>query len=535
MAEARFTTPIETVLAYHEHSKHRLDGYAPGPETLDWSAQPSPFREFAGAPRIALPLTAHWPTAAFSDLHVPAKLPPQALQRDKVASLLELSFALSAWKSYGPDLWSLRCNPSSGNLHPTEAWLVCRNIPGLEDGVYHYLSRDHALELRCQLAPATTNAPELWLGLSSVMWREAWKYGLRAFRYCQLDTGHALGALRYAAAALGWQARLEPACDTAALDALLGLDREIDYAGVEREEAECLVRIDTEIPALIPGAPPAALPQAVDPWFGKPSLLDPHPMYHWPQIEAVAAASRALPLDCDVDTPTAAPLSTASANTAIAADRLIRQRRSAQRFDASHSQDSGSFWAMLDALMPRQGAPWDVWPWSPRLHLLLFVNRVTDVLPGLYILPRSPSGEQLLRTRLHPHFEWRTPTGCPEALPLYLLAQDNLCQSARRISCHQAIASDGCFSLAMLAEFEQPLQDAPWRYRHLFQEAGLIGQALYLQAEAAGLRGTGIGCFFDDACHELAGIRDHQLQSLYHFTVGAPLTDARILSLPPYS
>ena len=57
---------------------------------------------------------------------------------------------------------------------------------------------------------------------------------------------------------------------------------------------------------------------------------------------------------------------------------------------------------------------------------------------------------------------------------------------------------------------------------------------LYLEAEAAGLRGTGIGCYFDDAVHGLLGIADMQFQALYHFTVGRPRDDARITTLPAY-
>jgi hypothetical protein len=34
--------------AYHERSKHRLERYANGPETLDWDAQPDPFRRYRG-------------------------------------------------------------------------------------------------------------------------------------------------------------------------------------------------------------------------------------------------------------------------------------------------------------------------------------------------------------------------------------------------------------------------------------------------------------------------------------------------------
>ncbi|MCK7581941.1 MAG: hypothetical protein MZV65_44195 [Chromatiales bacterium] len=63
----------------------------------------------------------------------------------------------------------------------------------------------------------------------------------------------------------------------------------------------------------------------------------------------------------------------------------------------------------------------------------------------------------------------------------------------------------------------------------------MIGQALYLEAEAAGVRGTGIGCFFDDEMHRLLGLRDRTWQSLYHFTVGGAVDDPRLTTLPPYS
>jgi hypothetical protein len=62
----------------------------------------------------------------------------------------------------------------------------------------------------------------------------------------------------------------------------------------------------------------------------------------------------------------------------------------------------------------------------------------------------------------------------------------------------------------------------------------MIGQVLYLEAEAHGFRGTGIGCFFDDALHALAGLADSAWQSLYHFTVGRPVEDPRLTTLPPY-
>jgi hypothetical protein len=107
--------------------------------------------------------------------------------------------------------------------------------------------------------------------------------------------------------------------------------------------------------------------------------------------------------------------------------------------------------------------------------------------------------------------------------------------AARTLSCHQDIAADGMFSLGMLAEYEASLVAGPWRYRELFWEAGVLGQVLYLEAEAAGFAGTGIGCYFDDAVHEVFGIQGDVLQSMYHFTVGQALTDTRLQTWPAYA
>jgi hypothetical protein len=72
-------------------------------------------------------------------------------------------------------------------------------------------------------------------------------------------------------------------------------------------------------------------------------------------------------------------------------------------------------------------------------------------------------------------------------------------------------------------------------YRNLFWEAGLVGQVLYLEAEEAGIRATGIGCYFDDPVHEVFGILSRDWQSFYHFTVGGPVEDNRLTTLPPYN
>jgi hypothetical protein len=119
-------------------------------------------------------------------------------------------------------------------------------------------------------------------------------------------------------------------------------------------------------------------------------------------------------------------------------------------------------------------------------------------------------------------------------LRLFHLVRADARQAAKTLSCQQDIAGDSAFSLGMLAEFDAGLAEGSWVYRRLFWECGLIGQSLYLEAEAAGVRGTGIGCFFDDPVHELLGLPDSTFQSLYHFTIGGPVVDDRLQSLPGY-
>ncbi|NTV10950.1 MAG: SagB/ThcOx family dehydrogenase, partial [Zoogloea sp.] len=181
------------------------------------------------------------------------------------------------------------------------------------------------------------------------------------------------------------------------------------------------------------------------------------------------------------------------------------------------------------------GLPWDAWPEAPRVHPVLFVHRVDGLAPGAYLLARSSAGEAALRETLLPGMEWAEPDGCPDGLPLWRLAENPaLAGSLRTICCHQALGSEAIFAVAMLAEFEPALQASPADYRSLFQEAGLLGHVLYLEAEAAGFAGTGIGCFFDDLLHQMMGIADLRFQSVYHFTVGRPLPDTRIASELPY-
>jgi nitroreductase len=216
--------------------------------------------------------------------------------------------------------------------------------------------------------------------------------------------------------------------------------------------------------------------------------------------------------------------------------RLIHRRRSAVAMDGHTGLARAAFYSMLQRGLPEpRRFPFNALPWRPMVHLLLFVHRVQDVSPGLYLLVRDPTKETDQREAFGREFDWTRPEACPEGLPLYRLAGRDCRKLAERVSCHQEIAADGAFAVAMLAEFEPPLKTyGPWFYRRLYWECGVIGQLFYLEAEACGIQATGIGCFFDDPVHELLGLRDRRYQSLYHFTLGGGVDDARLTTLPPY-
>ena len=216
----------------------------------------------------------------------------------------------------------------------------------------------------------------------------------------------------------------------------------------------------------------------------------------------------------------------------ISAGQIIRQRRSLLACDGRTSIPAERFYRMLARVMP---APRDAIPWQPAIHLGPFVHRVEGLEPGLYALARDPAKLEKLKAAMHEHFAWEAPPGCPADLPLYLLERGDARQLATQVSCRQEIAGEGAFSLGMIAEYQASLAEhGPSFYRRLFWEAGAIGQVLYLEAEAAGVRATGIGCFFDDPVHQTFGLRDLAFQSLYHFTVGGAVDDPRLTTLPPY-
>jgi SagB-type dehydrogenase family enzyme len=536
---------------YHQRTKHRFNRYAASLGYMDWANQPHPFRYYEGVEVTRLELNRELPPVEYDRIYQPNSTKPSLVNLQTLSDFFYYSFALSAWKQAESSRWALRVNPSSGNLHPTEAYLLSTSVNGDEATVnlYHYVSETHVFERRASFSP------DLWqsllghlpngsflVGLSSVMWREAWKYGERAFRYCQHDLGHAVAAMRISAALCGWHLKLVSNWSTDEVATLLGLDRRQDFIDEEHEEPEVLAVVipkptDDMYSATV-SPPTKAMVDAIRSadWYGRANQLS-HDHVPWSVIDEVTTATKML----RTGAPDMNPIAfhnwpqTGESPTEVDARQIIRQRRSCQALDGSSKTTLDVFLRMLGRTLPGTHPPWDALWWPPMIHLVLFVHRVDGLTPGLYALVRNPVKKDLLKQATRGTFAWEPPPGVPAGFPLYLLTEADCRDTARAVSCHQDIATDGFFSLGMIAEFAEPIRRyGAWFYRNLFWEAGMVGQVLYLEAEAAGVRSTGIGCYFDDPVHEILGLADNQFQDLYHFTVGVQVDDPRLQSSPAY-
>lgn len=505
------------MFAYHEATKHTLEKIYANRVSIDWANMPDPFRHYHGAPVIDLPADPPPPTTPALRLlrgDGRSSVSSHAVEADGaqwLSSLLFHTAAISATKaSPGGSRYALRVNPSSGNLHPTEFHFAARGVSGWEDGLYHYRASAHMAEQRMRGGSAGRSLAELacspWFRdcplifvLSSIAWREAWKYRDRAYRYCGHDIGHAWGALSLAARSLGAEAFAAGHFADEAVARLLHLDDEWPMlivalqGGVPLEERPL---IEATIQA------------------GSPNVLSPDRI-PYPLIDAIHSASM-LDVDCGpVAQP--APVQSSQGEIELAAlaespepfNEVVRRRRSALDFQGGNKTIS---FPQLSTLLDVATRPFaadfegDLFgmPSARYIQLYLFIHRVDELERGLY--------------RHH------ASTGTLECM-----ATGDQRLMAAGLSLGQDLAANSCVTFSMIADLDRAACDHGNRgYRYVFFEAGMIGHRLYLAAEAMGFQSTGIGAFYDDSVHRYLDIEQEQGQVIYHFACGFAIDDPRL-------
>lgn len=486
---------------YHDATKHSVESLRRARNVLDWANMPDPFRHYEGAPVLDLPMDPPAPEIAALDV-LQGRLGTTAAKDGPtyLSQLLFYSAAISASKrvlSTGYK-YALRVNPSSGNLHPTEFHFATRGLKDWPDGLYHYRPSSHMAEQRALGDFVTslnqTNAPIVFL-LTSIAWREAWKYGARAYRYCLHDMGHAWQALVLAARAMG--------CDSFAS----GHFPDDDVAHL------CRLNED-EWPMLIVGLHGPSIPagdslHAADiTWFeGRANRLS-RESIDYPLIDGIHAATK-LDRGCG-DIREAEPALSGSGEIdpqpAVSATRgfgeIARTRRSALDFQGRTLSMTR---AQLSTILDAANRPFFAdFAGSRFVQLYLYVHRVDGLEMGLYR-------------------HW------PETGALEKIQAGDQRVAAAGLSLGQDLAGNACVAFSMIADIERSVRahgDRGYRYVHF--EAGAIGHRLYLAAETVGLRATGIGAFFDDAVHRYLGLSSGREQVVYHFAIGYPVPDPRL-------
>jgi len=198
----------------------------------------------------------------------------------------------------------------------------------------------------------------------------------------------------------------------------------------------------------------------------------------------------------------------------LAAATVFRQRRSAVDFDASLRFSGRVLHHARTVTAAGSTPPWNAWPWSPRVHLAVFVHRSRGSSRAVCV---SARGDALRAAKARDAARLAVAQGRPAHLPLYFLWPHDSREAAKLICCHQDIAADSCYALGMLASFEGVEHSRG--HRRLYWDAVWSGRRSTSRLKRRDPRHRH-RCFFDDEMHRLLGLEGHEWQSLYHFTAG---------------
>lgn len=132
-----------------------------------------------------------------------------------------------------------RSSPSGGARHPSEGYVIVRDVAGLERGWYHVTMRpfslqkvgDHPIddEALQRLFPQSVerfpNPIKALIVVTSVFERNMYRYREpRTFRTVHMDAGHIAGTIRLSARSLGLAAGISYGDDAGQIESLLDID-----------------------------------------------------------------------------------------------------------------------------------------------------------------------------------------------------------------------------------------------------------------------------------------------------------------------
>lgn len=471
-AKAAHDPNLALVLRYHEYSSESRSSVFARAASVNWGAAPEEFKTYPGAQRIALPKLRSSGHGWDAALHGP-RARQQALQLAELGEILYLTAGITARRGGS----AMRASPSSGGLFPAELYVAVQNVAQLAPGLYHYDVEGESLEKLAdsaglqQVQAALSQTAPVTLIVSAIMARTGYKYRDRAYRYVAADLGHLLENLRLASHAAGMDTKLLPAFDETRVGRALDLN-------LQQESVLAAMNL---YPAAEAGAATVArrfLPSAA----GVSSL----------GVTGLIQQATSLHLQAGPTTPSSTPGTkgilplppTASIKTDV--HSLIAQRRSQRRF-SQQAVALPALAAMLQRLQINSQL-------SHALQAHLVINRVQGVAPGIYqFLPGQG---------------------------LRLVRGGDFAAAAQAAALDQDVIGDAAVVLLISARKDAVLAEGARAYRHMFLEAGMVGERWLLGALAQGLGACPVGAFYDDEAASLLGLDAKQHWVLHFAALG---------------
>jgi SagB-type dehydrogenase family enzyme len=502
---------------YHERTKYDPETISAKSQGLDWSTQPSPYKDYRSGKSFDLkPYLAEAVQVETDGL--------LSRQWQRLSKLLFCSYGLTARvpTMTGESLY-LRSTPSAGGLYPAELYLISKGTPLLPPGLYNYQSRNHSLihfwenssvwatlQTACGNHPALEKA-QIAIATTAIFFRSAWRYQDRAYRRIYLDTGHLLGNIELACNLNNFCPYLIGGFIDTAMNDLLYLDNDqegvttvipiVDEQDIERVTIPTSIALSSPTKTDYPRIPDGQLLS----YFHQAT-----------QIEALTASSQNLvdkgetarnAVDDKYNFPFCTKVSTTTEPIYWEAqleelESTILKRRSTRAYSGS-ALSLSELKSVLDFTYQPQhyaeqglnGAP-DYFDLS-LIETFVAVSNVGNLEEGCYYY--APKAQELRQIRFK-NFR--------RELHYLCLGQD-LGRDAGAV----------VFHTADLAKAVVKYGDRAYRYLHM--DAGHLGQRLNLAAIQLGLGVSGIGGFFDDQVNEVLGIPIDEAV-LYITTLGRP-------------
>ncbi len=493
---------------YHERTKYHPETIAAKNKGLDWSQQPSPFKDYKIGHIYDLKpyLADQDPTNA------------EATSWQRLSRLLGASYGLTAKIPAIERPIFLRSAPSAGGLYPAEMYLVSRGTPLLAAGLYNYQPKTHSLihfwpgeEVWGRLQEACFEHPalaktQLAIVTTAVFYRSVWRYEDRAYRRIFLDTGHLIGNIELVGAINHYRPHLIGGFQD-------GLINELFYLDPDEEAVMTVIALaDLTDSQQHFSASTTALPSDIHTDY--PRLADGELLSYFHQATEIRD-SEPLPtpatpqklLEDKYNFPFCLKISTQSPpidwkEDLIKLENTILKRRSTRAYTKGD--------ITLDEL-------------KAALHFTYqpqaYANQGLEAQPDYFDL-------SLISTFVAVSSVTGLEEGCyyyaPKAQELRQIRFKNFRSELHYLCLGQELGRDAAAVVFHTADLQQAVAKYGERaYRYLHVDAGHLGQRLNLAAVGLNFGVSGIGGFFDDKVNEVLSIPEDEAV-LYITTLGRP-------------